>query len=88
MENSLHMRVLHCARNLRHQCHSATRVAAQHRDRFEQTAAAGELHTEERQPFALADFINGQNVRVIEVGRSLRFTSEAHQRLPRIRVAG
>src|SRR5207253_2776033 len=42
MENSLHMRVLHCARNLRHQCHSATRVAAQHRDRFEPTATPGE----------------------------------------------
>ena len=82
------MGVLQCARHLGHQRNYATRLPAQCGGRFEQTAAASKLHAEEGQPlFALAHLINGQNVRVIELGRSLSFAPKAHQRLLRIDVA-
>ena len=82
------MGVLQCARYLGHQRNCATRLPAQCGGRFEQTAAASKLHAKEGQPlFALAYFINRQNVRVVELGRSLSFAPKAHQRLPRIGVA-
>src|SRR5215469_14542257 len=87
MNNSLLVRVLHRTRHFGHERNCATRIAAQCSSCFEQTAAAGKLHAEEGQPVvAFAYFINWQNVRMIEVRRSLSFAPEAHQGVLRISV--
>ena len=87
MQDPLPMRVLHRLRHLRHQRHRSSRLATQCRGRVQQTAPAGKLHAEKRQPIvAFAHFIDWQNVRMIEARRSLGFTPETRQRLLRIGV--
>ena len=81
------MRVLHSPYHLRHQRHCSPRLVTQYRSRLQQTAPAGKLHAEKRQPIvAFAHFIDWQNVRMIEARRSLGFTPETRQRLLRIGV--
>ena len=82
MQDASDMCVLHRARHLGHQRRGTARLATQSRRGFDQTAASGKLHAEERElVFALAHFINGQNIWMIEVRRRLRFAPETRQRL-------
>ena len=89
MQNPVLMRVLHSARHFGHKPDAFARFTAQRGPGFLQAAAGRVFHAEERQPvFALADFIDGKNIRMIETGRRFSFTSKTFQRLARIGVIG
>src|SRR5207249_12004294 len=81
VQDSVKVRALDGARDLCHHCHHPTRFVAQSRTGIDQAAARGELHAEERQSIlVLTDLANGQNVRMIEMRRRLRFTTETRDR--------
>src|SRR6266550_2729791 len=83
------MRVLDSMRDLGHKPDAFARFTAQSRLSFLQAPPSRVFHAEERQPvFALADFIDGKNIRMIETGRRFSFTPKTLQRLPRIGVIG
>ena len=85
MQDSLHMRVLHGARDLGHQRDDPTRIFAKGSRRILQTSAGGKLHAEERQAVvALADFVDRQDVWMIQARGGFRFTSEPNECLLRI----
>ena len=87
MKNALSVRVLHGARHLRHQRHAAARFAAQSRCGVEQTPACGKLHAEEGKPvLVLAEFVNRQNIWMIETRRGSRLAAKTRQRFLRIGV--
>src|SRR5882724_898511 len=87
MQDASDMCVLHRARHPGHQRSGTARLATESRCGLDQAAASGKLHAEERKlVFALAHFINGQNIWMIEVSGRLRFAPETGQRLLRIRV--
>ena len=82
MQNPVLMRVLHSARHFGHKPDAFARFTAQRGLGFLQAAAGRVFHAEERQPvFALADFIDGKNIRMIETGCRFSFTSKTFQRL-------
>ena len=73
MQNLVLMRVLHSARYFGRKPDAFARFTAQRGPGFLQTAAGRVFHAEERQPvFALADFIDGKNIRMIETGCRLQ----------------
>ena len=87
MQDASDMCVLYRARHPGHQRRGTARLAPESRSGFDQAAASGKLHTEKRElVFALAHFINGQDIWMVEVSGRLRFAPEAGQRLLRIRV--
>ena len=87
MENALAMRVLHGARDLRHQAHDFARIITQGRPDFLQAAARRILHAEEGHAvLALSHFVDGQNVGMIEARRGFRFAPETRQRIARVGV--
>src|SRR6266566_5829139 len=79
MENAVLMRVMHSACDLRDQFH---RLPDRHRgspDYFVKLSALDELHAEVARAIALADFVDGNDARMIEAGRSLGFTAKTFQ---------
>src|SRR5689334_10270763 len=87
MQNSVLMRVLHCARYLDRKPDAFARCTAQGRGSILQAASRSILHAEERQSvFALAHFIDGKNIWMVETGRGFCFTPETFQRVLRISV--
>ena len=89
MQNAPGMGVLNCTGYFSHQRRGTARLAAQNRPSLDEAAASGKLHAEEwKLVFALAHFINGQNIWMIKMCRRLRFAPETLQRLMRIRVIG
>src|SRR6266705_1972881 len=83
------MRVLDSTRPLGHKPDAFAWFTAQSRPGFLQAAPSRILHGEKRQPvFALADLIDGKNIRMIETGRGFSFTPEAFQRFARIGLIG
>src|SRR6266542_5010385 len=76
------MRVLDSMRHLGHKPDAFARFTAQSRPGFLQAAPSRVFHAEERQAvFALADFINGKNIRMIEAGGGFSFAPETFQRV-------
>jgi hypothetical protein len=67
---------------------SATRrrLLAQGGRSLEQASTGGVFHAENGSPFALTDFVDRQNVGMIETGGGFGFAAEARQRLARIGV--
>ena len=87
MQNPVLMRVLHGACYLGHEPDALARFGAQRSSGFLQAAARRVFHAEKRQPvFALADFINGKNIRMIETGSGFRLSPKTFSRLARISV--
>src|SRR6266513_1099754 len=85
MENSTAVGVFDRARDLCHQLHTLPRSIAERSNVLAQTSLLRELHAEKRQAvLAFAHFINRKNVRVIQTGHRLCFSSEALQRSVRI----
>ncbi len=83
------MRVLDGTRPLDQKPDAFARFTAQSRPGFLQAAASRILHGEKRESvFALADFIDRKNIRMIETGRRFSFPPETFQRFARIRVIG
>ena len=87
MENSLPMRVLHGARDLRDQPNAFARLVTQGRPDFLQAPARRVFHAEVGHAFVgLAYFVDRENVGMIETGRGFGFAPETRQRLARIGV--
>src|SRR5205823_7703888 len=85
MQNAVLMRVLDSMRHLGHKPDAFAQFVAQDRPGFLQAASSRVLHAEEGQAvFAMADFINGKDIRMIETGRRFSFTPETFQRFARI----
>src|SRR5262249_23311980 len=82
MQNPFGMGVLNRMADFSHQCDRAARFPSKSPPRLDQATASGKLHTEERKlVFALAHFINGQDIWMIKMCRRLRFAPETLQRL-------
>src|SRR2546429_553760 len=78
MKNAFAVRVLNGPCDLGDEGHALAWFVPQRRAHFLQTAAGRELHTEEWEAvFALAHFVDRQNVRMIEARRRLRLATEA-----------
>ena len=89
MQNALSVGVVNCACHLCHQCYASSWIFLKRGLTFQQAAAGGEFHAEKRQSvFALAYFINRQNVWMIETGRSFGLTTETHQGFARVGMIG
>ena len=87
MENAFAVRVLHGARDLGDERHALPRLVLQRGTYFLQTSARREFHAEEREAvFALAHFVDGQNVRMIEARGRLRFAPETRERFAGVGV--
>ena len=87
MEDSFAVRVLDGARDLGDERHALPRIVLQRGTDFLQTSAGREFHAEEREAvFALAHFVDGQNVRMIEARGGLRFAAEAGERFAGVGV--
>ena len=81
------MRVLHRARDLRHQAHHFPRFIAQRQRSFLQAPTRRVFHAEVGHAFlALAYLVDRQDVGVIKAGGSFRLAPETRQRLARIGV--
>src|SRR4029453_11330397 len=79
MQNSMLMRVMHGARHFRDQFR---RLPDRYRcmpDYFVQLSAFDELHAKITRAIALTDFVDGNDVRMIEAGGSLSFPAKALQ---------
>ena len=80
MEDAFAMRVLHGPRDLGDERDALPRLVPQRGTDLLQTSARREFHAEERKAvFALAHFVDRQNVRMIEARGGLRFAPEARQ---------
>ena len=76
------MRVLHSTRNFGHQPDAFARLTAKSRPIFLQAASCRILHAEKRQAvFAMADFVDGKNIRMIETGCGFSFSPKTFTRL-------
>src|SRR4029077_19863864 len=85
MQHSAAVSVFDSTRNLCHQLHALPRFPEEGSRVFGQTSLLRELHAEKRQAIlAFAHFINGKDVRVIQTGHRLCFSSETLQRSVRI----
>jgi hypothetical protein len=81
MEHSAAVSVFDSLRDLCHQLHALPRFIAERSGVFGQTSLLRELHAEKRQAIvAFAHFINRKDVRVIQTGHRLCFSSETLQR--------
>src|SRR5439155_18315995 len=81
MQNRVLMRVLDSMCHFGHKPDAFAQFVAQSRLSFLQAPPSGVFHAEERQPvFALADLIDGKNIRMIETGRRFSFTPKTFQR--------
>src|SRR5436190_24379899 len=81
MEHSAAVSVFDRARDFRHEFHAPPRFVAERRNVLAQTSLLRELHAKKRQAvLAFAHFINRKNVRVIQTGHCLCFSSETLQR--------
>ena len=77
MENAALMRVMHSARELGNQFRCA---ADRHRfapNELVERAAFNQFHAEVARPTTLANFVNGNDVRIIQTRRSFRFQLES-----------
>src|SRR5262245_1366107 len=89
MQNPCGMGVLNRTADFSHQRDGAAWFPRRSLCGLDQAAASSKFHTEEgKVVFALAHFINGQNIWMIKMCRRLRFTPETLQRLMRICVIG
>src|SRR4030095_15981865 len=85
MEHSTAVGVFDGARDLCHSLHALTRFVAKRSRVLVQASLLREFHAEKRQAvFAFAHFINRKDVRVIQTGHRLCFSSETLQRSVRI----
>src|SRR5215467_15639835 len=85
MEHSATVSVFDSVRDLCHEFHALPRLVAQRSRVLVQTSLLRELHAEKRQAvLAFAHFINRKDVRVIQTGHRLCFSSETLQRSVRI----
>src|SRR5262249_37784919 len=81
MENSTGMGVVDSARDLCHEFHTLPRLVAQRSCVLVQTSLLCEFHAEKRQAvLAFAHLINRKDVRMIQTGHRLCFSSETLQR--------
>src|SRR4029453_9895656 len=81
MEHSAAVGVFDSTRDLCHQLHALPRFRAGRGAVFVQTSLLPALHAEKRQAvFPCAYFINRKDVRVIQTGHRLCFSSETLQR--------
>src|SRR4030095_3333795 len=77
LENPAPVRVMNRPRKLSNQFR---RAADRHRlalKEFVERAALNEFHAEVARPITLADFINGNDIRIIQTRRSFRFQPES-----------
>src|SRR5215470_18569437 len=80
MEHSTAVGVVDSARDLRHHLHTFAWLFAKKSSVLVQASFLRELHAEKRQAvLAFAHFINRKNVRVIQTGHRLCFSSETLQ---------
>ena len=87
MENAFAVGVLDGARDLGDERHALPRVVPQRGADFLQASAGREFHAEEREAvFALAHFVDRQNVGMIEARGGLRFAAEAGERFAGVGV--
>ena len=87
MQDAVAVSEVHGVCDFCHECDAAARLLAQGGRSLEQASTRGVFHAEKRQPiFALADFVDRQNVGMIETGGGFGFAAEARQRLARIGV--
>src|SRR6476660_8875378 len=85
MENATAMGVFHSTRDFCHQLHALPRFIAQRSRVLLQASFLRELHAEKRQAvLTFAHFINRKDVRVVQTGHRLCFSSETLQRFMRI----
>jgi hypothetical protein len=85
MEHSAAMSVFDSTRDFCHELHTFWGGVLERRRVLLQASLLRELHTEKRQAvLAFAHFINRKNVRVIQTGHRLCFSSEPLQRFVRI----
>src|SRR5437773_5056631 len=85
MENSTAVGVVDSVRDLRHQLHALPRFMAKRSRVLMQTSLLREFHAEKRQAvLAFTHFVNRKDVRVIQTGHRLCFSSETLQRFMRI----
>src|SRR6266498_3327996 len=85
MENSTAVGVFDRARDLCHQLHTLRRFIAERSNVLAQASLLRELHAEKRQAvLAFTHFVNRKDVRVIQTGHRLCFSSETFQRFMRI----
>src|SRR5258708_13715569 len=85
MEHSAAMSVFDSKRDLCHELHTCAGCVAKRRRVLLQTSIFRELHAEKRQAvLAFTHFVNRKDVRVIQTGHRLRFSSETFQRFMRI----
>src|SRR6202035_4699269 len=81
MEHSAAVSVFNSARDLRNQLHTFAWLVAKRSRVIVQASLLREFHAEKRQAvLALAHFINRKDVRVIQTGHRLCFSSETLQR--------
>src|SRR5437588_11588825 len=74
-------------RDFRNEGHALARIVSQRGRDLLQSPAGSELHAEKREAVvALAYFVDGQDVRMIETGRSLRFAAKTGERFAGIGV--
>src|SRR5206468_12227619 len=80
MEHSTAVRVFNSTRDLCHEINALPRLVAQRSRILVQTSLLRELHAEKRRPvLAFAHFVNREDVRVIQTGNRLCFSSETLQ---------
>src|SRR4029077_1129411 len=85
MQHSAAVSVFNSTRDLRHQLHALPRFPAKGSRVFGQTSLLRELHAEKRQAIlAFAHLINRKDVRVVQTGHRLCFSTETLQRSVRI----
>src|ERR1041385_8928871 len=81
------MRVLDSPRYFGNQLDAFARFVAQSRSGFLQASASRILHAEKWQPvFAVADLVDGKNVRMIKAGGCFSFAPKTFPRLARVSV--
>ena len=87
VKQALFVGKLDCTRHFRHQFDAFARVFAQRRSDVAQAPACSPFHTEIGQAvIALADFVDRQDVRVIETGCGLCFAAEPLEPFVTVRV--
>jgi hypothetical protein len=80
VDDSFSVRRIQCVRNLNPQLQHFRKRQRLARNLVLQSRAVEELHRNEVLAVLFADVVNGANVRVIQCGGGLCFTSEAFQR--------
>src|SRR6267378_1554799 len=85
MEHSTAVSVFNSTRDLCHEFHALPRLAVQRSRVLVQASLLCEFHAEKRQAvLAFTHFVNRKDVRVIQTGHRLCFSSETFQRFMRI----